>query len=227
SSVSLPCDASVFRYGLEAEENRNAFIEGQKAKVCMDGRENSYFSLESYSLPGRHNIENLLATVLAGKILGAGDNAIQRTLDEFKGLPNRLENVGEINGVAFYNDSKATNVDSAVRAVLSFDRPIILIAGGRHKGADYSPLIEAAQGRVKKTIFLGEAKELLALSFKGIIPFSMAEDMEEAVSISFSEAKKGDMILLAPACSSFDMFLDYSHRGSVFASSVRRLIDNG
>ncbi|MCP4680718.1 MAG: UDP-N-acetylmuramoyl-L-alanine--D-glutamate ligase, partial [Desulfobacterales bacterium] len=114
SSVSLPCDASVFRYGLEAEENRNAFIEGQKAKVCMDGRENSYFSLESYSLPGRHNIENLLATVLAGKILGAGDDAIQRTLDEFKGLPNRLENVGEINGVAFYNDSKATNVDSAV-----------------------------------------------------------------------------------------------------------------
>jgi UDP-N-acetylmuramoylalanine--D-glutamate ligase len=148
---------------------------------------------------------------------------IQKTIDQFPGLPNRLEWVGEIQGVRFYNDSKATNVDAAVKAVESFKGPLILIAGGRHKGADYGPLVRSADGKVKKAVFLGEAKELLAASFEGVIPFYMAQDMEDAVFSAFSSAEKGDVVLLAPACSSFDMFSDYSHRGRVFRSAVERL----
>jgi UDP-N-acetylmuramoylalanine--D-glutamate ligase len=148
---------------------------------------------------------------------------IQKTINEFKGLPDRLEHVTDINGVAFYSDSKATNVDAAVRAVEGLDRPLVLIAGGRHKGSDYSALVNAARGKVKSAVFLGEAKELLAESFNGVLPFAIAEDMEEAVSISFEGAKSGDAVLLAPACSSFDMFSDYSHRGRVFRKAVERL----
>jgi UDP-N-acetylmuramoylalanine--D-glutamate ligase len=134
--------------------------------------------------------------------------------------------VGTIRGVDFYNDSKATNVDAASRAVVTFDRPIVLIAGGRHKGADYLPLVKAATGRVRKAIFLGEAKHILADAFEGMIPFALAEDMGDAVSQSFSSSKPNDVVLLAPACSSFDMFTDYSHRGRVFREEVERL-DHG
>jgi UDP-N-acetylmuramoylalanine--D-glutamate ligase len=103
------------------------------------------------------------------------------------------------------------------------DQPIILIAGGRHKGADYAPLVRACKTRVKKAIFLGEARELLSESFGGIIPFSVANDMEEAVALAFDDAESGDAVLLAPACSSFDMFSDYAHRGRVFKAAVERL----
>ena len=148
---------------------------------------------------------------------------IQETIDGFGGLPNRLERVGEIGGVAFYNDSKATNVDAAVRGVLSFDGPLVLIAGGRHKGADYGPLLRAAQGRVKRAVLLGEARELLAKAFEGFIPISRAEDMEGAVGEAFSQAERGDTVLLAPACSSFDMFSSYAHRGDAFKEAVEGL----
>ena len=108
-----------------------------------------------------------MPAVLGGLALGIDTPLIQKTIDEFKGLPNRLEQVAEHDGVAFYNDSKATNVDAAVRSVMSFKRSIILIAGGRHKGADYWALAEAARGKVRKAVFLGEAKDLLAASFEG------------------------------------------------------------
>ena len=182
-----------------------------------------YFALESVNLPGKHNLENLLAVVLGSLTLGIDASLIQETIEEYKGLPHRLEQVAELDGITFYNDSKATNVDAAVRAVKSFDRPLILIAGGRHKGSDYAPLVRAAEGRVKKAVFLGEAKDILAASFEGVLPFSLAEDMEEAVSTAFSYASGGDVVLLAPACSIFDMFSDYSHRGRVFRSAVERI----
>ena len=224
SSVNPTSGVSVLRYGVIKEEGRHSFIEDQKVKACLNGIETSYFSLESIKLPGEHNWENILGAVLVALTIGVEPDVIQKTINEFKGLPSRLEQVAEIDGVAFYNDSKATNVDAAVRAVMSFDQPLILISGGRHKGADYAPLIKAAEGRVKRVILLGEAKQLLAASFEGIIPFSKAKDMEEAVSMSFSWANRGDVVLLAPACSSFDMFSDFSHRGRVFRAAVERLV---
>ena len=167
-----------------------------------------------------------MACVLAGLALNVDPSVIQETLDQFKGLPHRLEWVRCIRGVDFYNDSKATNVDAAVRSVNSFERPIILIAGGRHKGGHYSPLVRASRGKVRKAIFLGESKHLLAQSFREVIAWAYADDMAEAVSQAFASAAPRDVILLAPACSSFDMFSDYAHRGQVFREVVKRL-ENG
>jgi UDP-N-acetylmuramoylalanine--D-glutamate ligase len=223
-SVNPTSGVSIFRYGTKEKEGRHAFIQDTKIRASIDSNQIDYFSFESFGLPGKHNLENCLALVLVGRTLGIDRVVIQKSIDEFKGLPHRLELVGESGGVSFYNDSKATNVDAAIKAVTSFDRTLILIAGGRHKGADYTPLVRAAEGRVKKAIFLGEARDLLAGSFGGIIPFSIAENMEEAVSKAFSWAKSGDVVLLAPACSSFDMFSDYSHRGEVFRAAVERTV---
>ena len=214
---------SVLRYGLEKRENRQAHMEGRSIKAHLPGEKEESFGLERFKLPGRHNRENLMGVILTVLILGIGPRIIQRTIEQFQGLPHRLEHVGTLGGVDFYNDSKATNVDAALRSVVTFDRPIILIAGGRHKGADYLPLVEAATGKVKKAIFLGEAKHILADAFKGTIPFALAEDMRDAVSQSFSSSKPKDVVLLAPACSSFDMFSDYAHRGRVFREEVKRL----
>ena len=224
SRVNPGPGVSVFRYGLRKEKGRHAFMDGETVISCVNGIESELFSIPSFFLPGRHNRENLLAAVLCGMVVGIEPSVIQKTAGEFKGLPNRLEFVKELNGVAFYNDSKATNVDASVRSVMSFERPVILIAGGRHKGADYAPLVGAAKPRVKQAVFLGESRDLLAGAFEGVLPYSMAGDMEQAVATAFSMAKSGDVVLLAPACSSFDMFLDYSHRGRVFRTCVEELV---
>jgi UDP-N-acetylmuramoylalanine--D-glutamate ligase len=214
----------VLRYGFKKGTGREAFLEDKVIRVRLPNRGEKAFLLHEFRLPGRHNIENLMGVVLVGLILDINETLIQKTINGFKGLPNRLEHVADQNDVQVYNDSKATNIDAAIRAITSFERPIILIAGGRHKGADYDPLVKAAQGRVSKAIFLGEARELLARAFDGIIPYSMSVSMEDAVSQAFQCAKPGDVVLLAPACSSFDMFSDYAHRGRVFRTVVEKLI---
>ena len=214
-------DASVFRYGLKKKEGRHAYLDD--GGVFSDVTQKSRFNLDAFSPAGSHNLENLLAAVLAGRILGLAPEVIQKTIDTFKGLPNRLEFTAKIESVLFYNDSKATNVDAAIRAVQSFDGPLILIAGGRHKGSDYHPLLQASRGKVKKAVLMGEAANLLAETFTDEIPFSLAADMQDAVSQAFSGAESGDTVLLAPACSSFDMFRDYDHRGKAFKSAVREL----
>ncbi len=222
ASIDQPSGPSVLRYGIEKKEGRHSYTEGKKIIVCP-GDTTTKFSFESYSLPGKHNLENLLAIVLAAHVLGIDESVIQKSINSFHGLPNRLEQVRDLDGITFFNDSKATNIDAAVKAILSFDRPVILIAGGRHKGADYAPLAKAAESKVKKAIFLGEAKDLLSASFEKKLPFSIAGSMEDAVSMAFECAKKGDAVLLAPACSSFDMFSDYGHRGKVFKEAIERL----
>lgn len=214
---------SVLRYGHEKGEGRQAFISGPTLKVCLTEGKEQPFHLDTFRLPGKHNQENLMAVVLACKVLGTRPQIIQEAIDDFKGLPDRLEHVKTVGEVDFYNDSKATNVDAAARSIASFDRPVVLIAGGRHKGADYSPLVKAAVGKVTKAVFLGEAKSLLAVAFKPLIPVSLAEDMRDAVSQSFLSSNPKDVVLLAPACSSFDMFSNFAHRGRVFREEVKRL----
>ena len=214
---------AVYRYGFKGKEGRHAVINKSEISTCLKPSESNCFDYTSYSLPGRHNLENLLAIVLGAQAVGVSPAVIQKSINTMKGLPHRMEYVRELNGIAFYNDSKATNVDAAVKAVASFDRPVILIAGGRHKGADYTALVKAARVNVKKAIFLGEAKDLLMEAFEGILPVAVARDLDDAASMAFDSAVKGDVVLLAPACSSFDMFSDYGHRGRVFKSAVERL----
>jgi UDP-N-acetylmuramoylalanine--D-glutamate ligase len=216
-------EVTVLRYGMEERGCRNAFMHGSRMITRLPGKKDYHFDIEGFHLPGRHNLENLMGVVLAGLALGLGPEVIRNSIGDFKGLPHRIELVGSIGGTDFYDDSKATNVDAAVRSVESFDRPLILIAGGRHKGGDYSPLVKAAKGKVKKAILIGEARYLIAGSFEGIIPFELADSMGEAVSKAYRSAEANDVILLAPACSSFDMFSDYGHRGRIFRGEVKGL----
>jgi UDP-N-acetylmuramoylalanine--D-glutamate ligase len=169
----------------------------------------------------------LMAAILASLSIEIPPDSIQEVIDHFEGLPHRIEFVDTVKGVNFYDDSKATNIDSAIKSINSFSKPIVLIAGGKHKGSDYLPLVKAASRKVKGAIFIGEASCLLAKAFGDTISWRKAKNMADAVSIAFDQAAEGDVVLLAPACSSFDMFKDYKHRGAVFKEAVRKLRKNG
>jgi UDP-N-acetylmuramoylalanine--D-glutamate ligase len=218
-----PKGVTPLRYGSERKKWRRAHLEKGRIKASLPGEKVSEVRLEKWSLPGQHNRENLMAAVLAGLALHISPSVIQQAADTFRGLPHRQEFVGRIGEIAFYDDSKATNVDAACRSVAGHDAPVILIAGGRHKGGDYAPLARAAEKKVRKAVLMGESKSLMAQAFEGIIPYSTASDMQDAVNQAFSSAAARDVVLLAPACASFDMFTDYAHRGRVFKDAMERL----
>jgi len=216
---------TVYRYGLKRKPGRHAFLDNGQIKAELPGGKMAVLNLDRFTLPGDHYRANLMAATLASLAIKISPSAIQEAIDRFRGLPHRTELVDTIKGIAFYNDSKATNIDAAVKSITSFARPVILIAGGRHKGSDYLPLVEAASDRVKGAVFLGEASCLLAEAFGRTISWSKATSMIDAVSLAFDQAREGDVVLLAPACSSFDMFRDFEHRGTMFREGVRRLRD--
>lgn len=215
--------STVYRYGLDNEQGRHTFIDNGKIVVKLPGQRRLSFSLDEFSLPGNHNSANVMAAILTSMSLSISPPALQEGIDHFKGLPHRIEFVDTIKGVAFYDDSKATNIDAAIQSINSFSRPVVLIAGGRHKGSDYLPLVNSASGRAKEAIFIGEASSLLAEAFNGRIPWNKVTSMNDAVSLAFNQAQEGDVVLLAPACSSFDMYRDFQHRGMVFKEAVKRL----
>ena len=214
---------TVYRYGLERRSGLHAFLDNGEIVANLPRSKRVRFTLDRFSLIGTHNQANLMASILTALVLGVSVSAVQKAIDDFKGLPHRLEFVDEVRGVSFYNDSKATNIDAAIKSISSFARPVILIAGGRHKGGDYLPLVEATSGRVRGAVFLGEAGGLLAEAAAGRIPWKIATDMSDAVVLAYTQSRKGDVVLLAPACSSFDMFRNFQHRGVVFREAVRRL----
>lgn len=223
SGFRPPGGPMVLRYGMEYREGRHLWKEGKRLVARISDGTTHHFELQDYALPGVHNIQNLMGAVLSALVLGIEPEPIRETIRSFRSLPHRVERISVFKGVSFYDDSKATNLDAAVKSILSFDCPIVLIAGGRHKGADYAPLARVAKGRVRNAVLLGESRRLIADSFKGEIPWEFADDMQDAVARAFASARHGDVVLLAPACSSFDMYRDYAHRGNVFKNAVERL----
>jgi len=183
------------------------------------------FVLDNLHLKGIHNLHNIMAAVAISKICGCPQERIQKTIDNFKGLPHRLELFKESHQIKFYNDSKATNVGSAISALETLDPPLILIAGGKDKGCDYNPLTPFIKEKVKALILLGEAKEKMHQALKSSASISLVETLEDAVKLSFKKALPGDTILLSPACSSFDMFKNYEERGNVFKTLVNQLAE--
>jgi UDP-N-acetylmuramoylalanine--D-glutamate ligase len=178
------------------------------------------YDLLHWQLAGRHNQLNLLAAVLAATCMGAKPEAIQKTIDSFKPLPHRMELVHHWRGIRFCDDSKATNVDSVVRALESFSSPIILIAGGRDKEGSYDPLASLVRQRVKLLVLMGEARFRLAEALGNLSCTVVVEDMDSAVQVALGGAVAGDVVLLSPACSSFDHYKDYQARGDHFRSLV-------
>ncbi len=203
-----------------------AWLEGNQARIAFEGWEETY-DLGRFPLPGTHNQENALAAILGARLMGADPRGVQEALNTFKGFGHRLEWVAEIDGVRFYDDSKATNVGAVYKALEGFDRPVILIAGGRDKGGDYYPLIDVVREKVKALILIGEAQDKMAAQLGGATRTEKARSLEEAVGRAFALAEPGEAVLLSPACSSFDMFRDYVHRGEVFQSTVRGLLRRG
>jgi UDP-N-acetylmuramoylalanine--D-glutamate ligase len=209
-------------FSLKQRLDRGAFYDGRQIVLRLNGKEEVY-SLAKARLKGVHNVENMMAAVTAARLYGCSQEAIEAVLNRFEGLAHRVEFVREIGGVRFYDDSKGTNVGSVVKSLQGFDVPVILIAGGKDKGGDLSPLKEGIRSRVRRLILIGEAKERMASDLGGLTEMATAETLEEAVRLAYGTANKGDVVLLSPACSSFDMFKDYKERGKVFKEAVSRL----
>jgi UDP-N-acetylmuramoylalanine--D-glutamate ligase len=165
----------------------------------------------------------MMAAIAVAKAVGITKQIIQQVLEEFPGLEHRLEFVREKDGVRYYNDSKGTNVGAVVKSLASFSVPVILLAGGVDKGGDYGVLREVVGKRVKRLVLFGAAKELIARSLGRETETIVVDDMEAAVRDAHQHARPGDVILLSPACSSFDMFRNYAERGRIFKSLVQSL----
>ena len=214
--------AKKILFSLRKRLKEGAFSNGQKMILRLGAKEESY-PLAKTSLKGVHNVENMMAALTAARTFGCTKEAVEAVLNRFEGLEHRLEFVREIEGVRFYNDSKGTNVGSVVKSLQSFSEPIILIAGGKDKNGDLSPLRELLQARVQRLILIGEAKERMNRELGDLTDTAMVKTLEEAVHLAYESAKKGYVVLLSPACSSFDMFKDYKERGRVFKEAVRRI----
>ncbi|MDH7499881.1 MAG: UDP-N-acetylmuramoyl-L-alanine--D-glutamate ligase [candidate division NC10 bacterium] len=187
---------------------------GQSTPICLSSE---------IGIQGVHNLENAMAACVAASLLGLEPEVLRKALREFSGLEHRLEDVLEKDGIRFVNDSKGTNVGATLKSLESYDAPILLIGGGRDKGSDFSPLAEVAKGRVKAFILMGEAKGKMKAALQGTAPILEAKDMGEAVRKAHSLAERGDVVLLSPACASFDMFANFEERGRAFKEEVRRL----
>ena len=164
-----------------------------------------------------------MSALAIGIACGASTPSMRAGVRNFKGVEHRLEFVAELNGVKFYNDSKATNVDAAIKCIEAFDGGVNVILGGKDKGGDYSPLAPLVRARCSNVILIGAAADQIAAALRDTRPLRRASTMEEAVEIGLEVGKPGEIVLLAPACASFDMFDNYEHRGRVFKEAVRRL----
>jgi UDP-N-acetylmuramoylalanine--D-glutamate ligase len=199
------------------------FANGHELKGALFNDSGFTINVEDIGLKGGHNIENIMAVSLMALLSGCSFESVRDTVKEFKGLHHRIEFVGQIDGVRYYDDSKATNVDAVVRALESFTEPIILIAGGRDKDSDFRQLSKPLEKKAKALVLIGEASDKINSALNRPSITYMEETMKGAVQRAKNIAKAGDVVLLSPACASFDMFKDYADRGRCFSAEVARL----
>jgi UDP-N-acetylmuramoylalanine--D-glutamate ligase len=191
--------------------------------VSLRGHEEAICSKHEIRLQGIHNCENAMAAATIGLVAGCSIASIRETLQTFPGLEHAMEFVQDRRGVRFINDSKGTNVDATLKALQSFDRPLILIAGGRHKGGDFSQLKGPIRNHVKHVILIGESTPQIHAAIGPWDHVSQADSLRAAVDLASEHAVSGDVVLFSPACSSFDMFVDYQDRGQQFKKLVKEL----
>ena len=191
--------------------------------VWRDGEREESFQLAGVKIKGVHNVENMMAAIAATKTIGVERDVIQKTLDTFTGLEHRLEFVRELQGVRYFNDSKGTNVGAVEKSLASFSEPVILLAGGIDKGGDYGPLENYVRERVRRLVLFGAAKDIIAGALGHLTETVIVSDLTAAVADAAAHAQPGDVVLLSPACSSFDLFRNYAERGTAFKSLVNAL----
>jgi UDP-N-acetylmuramoylalanine--D-glutamate ligase len=214
--------AKVYWFSIEHPVPRGAWLEAGSLvfRPEQDAATEKVMPLSGIPLKGAHNVENVAAAVCAARLAGAPAEAIRRAIENFKAVEHRLEFVARINGVDFYNDSKATNVDATAKAVAAFDSGIHLILGGKDKGSDYTLLAHLLHARARAVYTIGSAAAKIESQLRGVVSIQSCETLENAVIAAVSAARPGEVVLLAPACSSFDQFDNYEHRGRVFKELV-------
>jgi UDP-N-acetylmuramoylalanine--D-glutamate ligase len=217
--------AQCRRIGFSTQQkmNEGAYVSGNSLITSVGGNKREIIDINQIFIKGTHNLYNSMAAALVGLSLGVDSTSIRSTLKTFEGVEHRLEFVRDLHNVRYYNDSKATNVDSVWYALQAFKEPIILILGGRDKGNDYSRLNELVKKHVKAIIAIGESADKVEQAFHGNKPITKSNSMDEAVSKAYALAQSGDVVLLSPACASFDWFNNYEHRGQVFKELVEKL----
>ncbi len=199
-------------------------VEGGKIVAKFGGVSREVCDVDQLGLPGVHNLENALAATSASVICGMSSPMIKKVLKSFTPIEHRLEFVAQINGIDFINDSKGTNEGAVQKSLASFQRPVVLIAGGKDKGGDYAGLLDLIRERVRGVVLIGESKNKFKTALKPVKDkLYEAGSMKEAVRTAYGLAQEGDVVLLSPACASFDMFKNYEERGRVFKQSVREL----
>jgi UDP-N-acetylmuramoylalanine--D-glutamate ligase len=205
------------------EVDRGMFLDREMLVIAgLSGKREAY-PVDRIKIPGKHNLENVMAAVLVARECGCDPAGILETVARFQGLPHRIEFSGEKNGVAFYDDSKGTNVDAVVRALETFSVPIILLLGGRDKDGDFQALAPRLGQKVKELVLFGEAREKISRALGGTVKTTLSATLGEAVRIAWEKASPGDVVLLSPGCASFDEFTDYKARGRFFKDMVRNL----
>jgi UDP-N-acetylmuramoylalanine--D-glutamate ligase len=223
SAMRALTPARIVQFSRKRSCEEGIFLRGDDVVLREAGTERVLFARNEIRLRGDHNIENVMAAFALGLACGASPELMRAGVGEFKGVEHRIEFVEEIDGVEYYNDSKATNVDATIMALRSFPEPIVIILGGKDKGSDYAPLRPLLGEHCSHAVLIGAAADKIDAALDNVVPVHRATTLEGAVELCHGLSSPGDVVLLAPACASFDMFDSYEHRGRVFKEAVRNL----
>ncbi len=227
AEAAVRSSARVYWFSIEHPVGQGAWLEDGFVvyRAARDAATEKVMPLSGIPLKGAHNIENVLAAVVAARLAGVPAEAIRGAIEKFQAVEHRLEYVATRNGVEFYNDSKATNVDATAKAIAAFSGGIHLILGGKDKNSDYTQLAELLRERVSAVYTIGSAAAKIESYLRGVVSIHSCETLEKAVHVAASAARPTEVVLLAPACSSFDKFENYEHRGRVFKQLVKEMRD--
>jgi UDP-N-acetylmuramoylalanine--D-glutamate ligase len=217
--------AQIFWFSRKKEVNRGAYVEDGRILYRDASGQREVLLVSEITLKGAHNVENVLAAVCIGLLMGGQPGQVRKAVREFRAVEHRLQHVATIRGVEYYNDSKATNVDATIKAIESFPANVHLILGGKDKGSDYTVLNDLLRARVKRVYTIGSAAAKIESQIKGSTAIVHSETLENAVRRAAEGAQTGDVVLLAPACASFDQFRSYEHRGRVFKEVVSEIAE--
>lgn len=217
--------AKVLYFSSQRKLEEGIFLEDGEIVLCLNGQKETICHVDELQILGTHNHENVMAAAAMAYVYGVPAETIRKSVLSFGGVEHRIEYVAEKNGVAYYNDSKGTNPDAAIKGIRAMKRPTVLIGGGYDKDSEYTEWIESFDGKVKKLILLGQTREKIARDAKkcGFTDYVFADSFEEAVHMAVQEAVSGDAVLLSPACASWDMFPSYEVRGDKFKEIVNSL----
>jgi len=223
SAAYAPRRPQMFWFSRKTEVGQGAFVRGGEIVFRSGSGDEEILPLGEIPLPGAHNLENALAAVVSARLAGARPSQVASGIRSFQGVEHRIEFVAEVQGVRYYNDSKATNVDATLKALDSFPGRILVILGGKDKDSDYTQLRNALREKAVLALLIGAAADKIEKQIEGSVAIRRSGTLESAVDAASRAAHTGDVVLLAPACASFDQFENYEHRGRVFKELVRRL----